>query len=78
MGEKTATEKAIIDALQARDEWQRRKSLQHTLSKSTKPSTPTTHMGFTKMSDMYGGDSPKGIEESSYHSKYDKDRTNRQ
>jgi len=76
VGEKTATEKAIIDALQTRDVWQRRKSLQHSLPKSSEPSTPTTHMDFIKMSERYGGDSPKSIDESSHHSKYDNDRTN--
>ena len=74
MGEKTATEKAIIEALQARDVWQRQKAREQSRSKSIEhgPSstTPTTQIGFTKLSDMYGAD------EASLSSKYDTDRTN--
>ena len=76
VGEKSMTEKAIIEALQAREVWQRRKSLQHSQAKISEPSsTPTTQLGFTKMSDIYGGNSPTNIDESFNHQKYDKDRT---
>ena len=78
VGEKSATEKAIIEALQARDVWKKRKSLphsqQHKISEHGPPSTPTTQFGFTKMSDMYGGDSPENIDEPSHHQKFDNDR----
>jgi len=73
VGEKTATEKAIIEALQARDVWQRQKAREQSRSKSIEhgpSSTPTTQIGFTKLSDMYGAD------EASLSSKYDTDRTN--
>lgn len=79
MGEKSPTEKAIIEALQIRDVWQRRKSLQYPQRKSSEhgaSSTPTTQIGFTKMSDMYGSDSPKNTDEAPRHPKYDRDRTN--
>ena len=76
MGEKSPTEKAMIEALQARDVWQRRKSLQHSQTKiSQSSSTPTTQMGFTKLSEIYGEDSPTNIDESPHLQKYDKDRT---
>lgn len=76
VGEKSPTEKAIIEALQAREVWQRRISLQHSQARTSEPSsTPITQLGFTKMSDIYGGDSPTNLDESSHHQKYDKDRT---
>ena len=53
MGEKSLTEKAIIEALKARDARREPASVQqgHQYSLSL---TPTTQIGFTKMSDMYG------------------------
>ena len=78
MGEKSATEKAIIEALQIRDVWQRRQSLQYPQPKSNEhgpSSTPTTQIGFTQMSNMYGSDSPKNTDESPRYPKYDRDRT---
>lgn len=78
VGEKSPTEKAIIEALQIRDVWQRRKSLQYPQPKSNEhrsSSSPTTQIGFTKMSDMYGSDSAKNTDESPRHPKYDRDRT---
>ena len=53
MGEKSQTEKAIIEALKARDDRREPTSVQqgHQYSLSL---TPTTQIGFTKMSDMYG------------------------
>ena len=64
MGEKSPTEKAIIEALQIRDVWQRRKSLQYPQRKSSEhgvSSTPTTQIGFTKMSSTPEVSKPKAI-----------------
>ena len=85
MGEKSLTERAIIEALQARDARRKRASLQRDyqtpkISEHSPSITPTTQMGFTKMSDIYGGNrhSPKTEEEESSlqsHQKYIIDRT---
>ena len=79
MGEKSLTEKAIIEALQARDARRERSSLQrgHQHSPSL---TPTTQVAYTKMSDMYGEPrhSPNNKDDSSpsnSHQKYTIDRT---
>ena len=48
VGEKSATEKAIIEALRQREVWQRRKALHHPQLKTTEhssSSTPTTQIG---------------------------------
>ena len=66
VGEKSATEKAIIEALRQRDIWARRKALHHPQPKTSEHSsstTPTTQIGLTKLSDMYGSDSAKYTEE---------------
>ena len=67
MGEKSETEKAIIEALRSREVWQRRKPLHHPQSKSYErgsPSTTTTQIGLIKLSDMYGSESAKNTNES--------------
>ena len=77
VGEKTPTEKAIIEALRIRDVRQRQKTRQYPQPKShdhRSSSSPSSQISFTKMSDMYGSDSPKNTEESSRHHKYDRDR----
>lgn len=75
MGEKSLTERAIIEALQARDARKQRSSLQRDyqtpqISEHSPSISPSTQMGFTKMSDMYGErrHSPKTEEESSLQS----------
>jgi len=85
VGEKSLTEKAIIEALQARDARMGRSSLQRSyqqpkISEHSPSLTPTTQIGFTKMSDMYGESrhSPKNEDESSSihsHQKYSIPRT---
>lgn len=66
VGEKSETEKAIIEALRSREVWQRRKPLHHPQPKSyerSSSSTPTTQIGLTKLSDTYGSDSAKNTDE---------------
>jgi len=78
VGEKSATEKAMIEALQSREVWQRRASLQYPQNNQNQhgsSSPPTTQIGLTKLSDMYGSDSANNTDVTSDQSKYDRDRT---
>ena len=65
VGEKTATEKAIIAALHTRDVWQRRQK-----HSSEETVNPTMQTGLPKLSDMYGNNnSAQGKYESPRHSR---------